>query len=45
MPSWTGQECGMQYLVVATKHHEGFAMYRYRRTPAASATPPPSTGM
>lgn len=30
----------MQYLVVATKHHEGFAMYRYRRTPAASATPP-----
>lgn len=41
MPSWTGQECGMQYLVVATKHHEGFAMYRYRRTPAASATPPP----
>lgn len=24
----TAKECGMQYIVITTKHHDGFAMYR-----------------
>ena len=39
------KKAGMKYMVLTTKHHDGFSMFKSRLTPITSPTPRRSSGM